>query len=272
MSVKSASSRRCRTRRPVPSSLREAALERALADERARLERATAEFAAFTQAASHDLQAPLHKIAAFGELLRGRLAAGGTDEESLAYLGRMQAAAAAARVLVEDLLMLARVTTKGAQPRECDAAAVAREALAEVSTKRAPLDARVEFGLLPPVVADPAQLRQLFFVLLDNAVKFRRPGTSASVAVSGREIADAGLVEYTVSDAGIGFDERWLDRIFLPFQRLHGPGEYPGTGIGLALASKIVARHGGSLTASSGPGGGASFVARMPRRPISAPS
>ncbi len=223
----------------------------------------------FAHAASHDLQAPAHKIAAFGELLRRRLD-GRVDPQSLDYLERMIRAAGTLRGLVDDLLSLTRVTTRGGPPVQTDATAAAREALAEIAARRGPLPARVDIGRLPPVHADPAQLRKLFAVLLDNAVKFRRPGVPWLATVSGRELD--GLCEYVVADSGKGFDERRLDPAFPPFQRLHDAAEGAGSGMGLAIAARIIARHGGSLTAHSVPGTGSTFVARLPRDPIAAPS
>ena len=228
----------------------------------AKLERSNAEFALFAYAAAHDLQEPLHKIVAFGEMLERRLSQS-IDEQSRDYLTRMRKAAERQHRLIDDLLRLARITTQSRPFEDVDTAAIVREATVDIEVRRAPLDGRVEIGKLPRLYADPAQMRQLFQVLLDNAIKFRRLGAPAHVEVSGRELKD-GLCEIVVKDSGIGFDEKYLDRIFKPFHRLHSAAEYDGTGIGLAIADKIVARHEGTLTARSSPGSGASFVIRLP--------
>jgi signal transduction histidine kinase len=122
---------------------------------------------------------------------------------------------------------------------------------------------------LPPVVhADSPQLRLLVEQLLDNALKFRGEQRPARVHVNvTRAPGDGGagdVVRLTVRDEGIGFDERFLDRIFAPFQRLHGRDAYGGTGMGLALCQHVVERHGGTLTAHSSPGSGATFTATLP--------
>lgn len=268
MSVKIAHTRRHHPKEPAAASQdgasrspAEAGLERRCRELERTLSLTRAEFAQFAHAASHDLQAPLHKIVAFGELLQRRLT--GLDETSLDYLARMRNAARHQSRLIDDLLKLVRVTTHGRPPEDVDGAAVAREAAADVEARRAPLDGRVQVRALPRLRGDPAQLRLLFDVLIDNAVKFRRPDEPLRVEVGGRELPD-GTAEIVVKDAGIGFDERFLDRIFMPFQRLHAAHEYDGTGVGLAVADKIVARHGGTIAARSVPGHGAEFAVRFP--------
>ena len=128
---------------------------------------------------------------------------------------------------------------------------------------------------LPAVEADPVQMRQLFQNLLGNALKFQRPGVPPVVRVRGRveDVSPAGglpgaapeqVCRIEVEDNGIGFDEKYLDRIFTPFQRLHARDAYGGTGIGLAICRRIVDRHGGTVTARSTPGRGSTFVIRLP--------
>ena len=128
---------------------------------------------------------------------------------------------------------------------------------------------------LPVIEADELQMRQLFQNLIANALKFRRPDTPSRVTVSaetikataagnGSEAVEPDMVKIFVKDNGIGFDVKYLDRIFTPFQRLHGRNEYEGTGIGLAVCRKIVERHGGTLTARSEPGEGSTFIATLP--------
>jgi light-regulated signal transduction histidine kinase (bacteriophytochrome) len=124
--------------------------------------------------------------------------------------------------------------------------------------------AEVEVAPLPAIQADPLQMRQLAQNLVSNAVKFRREGVPPVVRVDG-EVAD-GKVRIAVADNGIGFDERYSMRIFRVFERLHGRGEYPGTGIGLALCRKIAERHGGGIVAEGRPGEGATFTVTLPVR------
>ena len=228
----------------------------------ASLKRADAEYAQFAYAASHDLLAPLNKIAAFQDLLEHSLEKS-LDEQSRDYLARMCRAVGQQRRLIDGLSALARVAAGNAPPEDIDPVPLAREAAADVSGRRAQPDASIAIGTLPPLNADPIQLRLLFQILLDNALKFRRLDAPARVEVEGRELKD-GFCEIIVADKGIGFDEKYLDRIFKPFQRLHGAAEYDGAGMGLAIAEKIVSRHQGTITARSTPGAETAFVVRLP--------
>ena len=123
---------------------------------------------------------------------------------------------------------------------------------------------------LPTVTADPMQMRQLFQNLIGNALKFHRPGVPPVIRIRGKRLPDAesrtlgGGLQVTVDDNGIGFEEQHLDRIFAPFQRLHGRDAYPGTGMGLAICRRIAERHGGTITAASTPGQGSTFVVTLP--------
>ena len=121
----------------------------------------------------------------------------------------------------------------------------------------------VETGDLPTVKADRLQMRQLFQNLIVNGLKFHRAGEAPRVRVKGRRLPD-GSAEVTVSDNGVGFEEKYLDRIFRPFQRLHTREEFEGTGMGLAICQKIVERHGGGIAAKSVPGGGSQFIVVVP--------
>jgi signal transduction histidine kinase len=124
----------------------------------------------------------------------------------------------------------------------------------------------VEVGELPVIECNPHQMRQLFQNLLGNSLKFRGqdpPVVQVCAVPAGGPAGRAGF-EIRVSDNGIGFDEKYLDRLFQPFQRLHGRSQYEGTGMGLAICRKIVERHGGMLTAQSTPGKGAAFIIALP--------
>jgi signal transduction histidine kinase len=236
------------------------------------LARSNRELEDFASVASHDLQEPLRKITAFGDRLAGYAEA--LDEKGSDYLARMRAAAARMQTLIEDLLAYSRVTTRARPFAPVDLSAVVREVLGDLELRIEKSAADVEVGELPTVHADPLQMRQLFQNLLANALKFQRPGEAPAIRLSA-EVFDGGgqgsdggpapaLCRLTVEDNGIGFDEKYLDRLFKPFQRLHGQSAYEGTGIGLAICSKIAARHGGSITAASRPGQGARFVVTLP--------
>jgi signal transduction histidine kinase len=134
----------------------------------------------------------------------------------------------------------------------------------------------VEVGELPTIEADPMQMRQLLLNLIGNALKFQPPGNQPVVRISGRTFVNGAgevICELSVQDNGIGFDEKYLDKIFAVFQRLHGRGEYEGTGVGLAVCRRIVDRHHGNIVAHSKPGQGATFIVTVPaRQPSEAPS
>ena len=189
----------------------------------------------------------------------------------------MQAAAARMRTLINDLLTFARVTTKE-QPFEPVALTqVAQEVVADLEGRIQQTGGRVEVGELPTVDADPLQMRQLLQNLIGNGLKFHRPEEPPVVQVEGRLLPDptlpvaahgqgCPLCQIVVRDNGIGFEEQYRSRIFQLFQRLHGRNEYEGTGIGLAVCQKIVERHGGTITANSTPGHGATFLVTLPAR------
>ena len=244
-----------------------------LADANLELERSNRELQDFAFVASHDLQEPLRKIQAFGDRLR-TVQAPKFDDQGRDYLDRMHRAAGRMHTLINDLLTFSRVTTK-AQPFErIDLNKIANDVVSDLETTIEQSGGSVEIGDLPSIDADPLQMRQLFQNLIVNALKFRKPESPPLVKVEAELVnKDASGIEgsasnnfarITVADNGIGFDEKYLDRIFTPFQRLHGRNEYEGTGIGLAVCRKIVERHGGTLTAQSSAGKGATFIATMP--------
>ncbi|MEK7780063.1 MAG: ATP-binding protein [Verrucomicrobiota bacterium] len=234
------------------------------------LARSNAELEQFAFVASHDLQEPLRKIRAFGDRLKMKcdtvLPAEGAD-----YLGRMQNAAARMQTLIADLLTFSRVISRTDPFVEVDLAQVTREVLSDLEVRIEKVGATVTVGELPKIQADPMQMRQLFQNLIGNALKFQLPEVKPQVQIAARLVAPdeyssqtGPMCELTVQDNGIGFDEKYLEKIFAVFQRLHNRQEYEGTGIGLAVCRRIVDRHGGSITARSKPGAGATFVVQLP--------
>jgi PAS domain S-box-containing protein len=250
-----------------------------LVRQRTELERSNRELQDFASVASHDLQEPLRKVQAFGDRLSRKYAAQ-LDDEGRGYLARMQDAAARMRILISDLLTFSRVTTKAQPFVAVDLGGVVREVVSDLEVAIERSGGRIEMGALPTIEADPLQMHQLFQNLLSNALKFSRPDIAPCVRITSRCLSPDGLDgiadasapnedgqlwhEIRVEDNGIGFDEKYLDRIFTIFQRLHGRGAYEGTGVGLAVCRKIVDRHGGAITARSAPEHGATFVVALP--------
>jgi PAS domain S-box-containing protein len=230
------------------------------------LERSNRDLQDFAYVASHDLQEPLRKIVVFGERLKEKC--GETlDPVPRDYLERMQKAAARMQTLINDLLAFSRVTTKARPFAPVNLAEAAGEVVGDLETRIEQVNGRVEIGDLPVVESEPLLIRQLLQNLIGNALKFRRPETPPVVTLSARKFADASgreMCELTVTDNGIGFDEKYVDRIFNVFQRLHARSEYEGNGMGLAIVKKIALHHGGDITAKSRPGGGSSFILTLP--------
>lgn len=245
---------------------------RAVADE---LKRSNGELETFAYIASHDLQEPLRKIQAFGDRLRERCR-DQLPEPGKEYIDRMLVAAGRMRRLIDDLLTFSRVTTQQRPSQRIDLGKLLREVVSDLDTRIAQTDGTVRIGSVPNLEADPTQMRQLLQNLIGNALKFHRPDVPPVVEIAGaielRSDSDEPLevCRLTVRDNGIGFDEKYSDRIFEVFQRLHGRDEYEGTGVGLAICRKIVERHGGSITASSRVGEGTTFTVVIPIRPPNA--
>lgn len=241
--------------------------ELALLDQADKLARSNAELEQFAYVASHDLQEPLRKIQAFGDRLKSKYQTN-LGPEGIDYLTRMQNAAARMQVLIQDLLTLSRVASHAKPYGPVDLNDVVRMVVSDLEMRIRDTSGRVQIGSLPVIFGDRGQMAQLFQNLIGNALKFCRPGEHPTVKVhSTVQILSAGGMgwQIVVEDNGIGFDEKYRDRIFQIFQRLHGRNEYEGTGIGLAICRKIVERHDGSITALSSPGAGAKFIVTLPQ-------
>ena len=240
----------------------------------ARLEMSNRELEDFAHVASHDLQEPLRKISVFGDRLKTKYSEE-LNEQGRDYIARMQNAATRMQALINDLLAYSRITTSGQPFVPTQLNDVVQGVLSDLEVRIEQTNGRVDVGRLPTIDADPTQMRQLLQNLIGNALKFQQKGVDPVVRVTGHVLNDddmymlKGLLpgEYCqlmVEDNGIGFEEKYLDRIFGVFQRLHGRSEYEGTGVGLAVCRKIVERHGGLITAQSKPGEGARFVVTVP--------
>ncbi|MEX2182303.1 MAG: ATP-binding protein [Gemmatimonadaceae bacterium] len=236
--------------------------ERRLAVQRRELERSNVALDEYASIASHDLQEPLRKILSFGEQLVNTTGPA-LDATQSQQLDRMMAAAARMRTLIDDLLLYSQFTTRVTQFAPIDLGRVAREVIADLDTAIADADAKVEVGSLPVLDADALEMRQLLQNLIGNALKYRRPGRQPVVILSATN-GRGPVCSITVSDNGIGFKQQYANKIFKMFERLHGRGEYAGSGIGLALCRRIVERHGGSISATSAPDDGATFRVDLP--------
>jgi signal transduction histidine kinase len=231
-------------------------LECRIRERTAELERRSRELQEFAFVAAHDLSEPLRKIKTLGSFLEVKSAELGKKERD--YISRMTRSATRMQELLDALLRYSQIDTRGEEfiPTRLDE--VVQEVTNDLEMEVRQVGADVEIGSLPVVFGDPSQLRQLFQNLVANALKYRRSGVTPHIKIYGGE--DDGGCRVIVEDNGIGFDEKYLDKIFQPFQRLHGKNEYSGTGIGLAICKKILDRHGGTITAISTPGKGSAFV------------
>ena len=223
------------------------------------LARSNSDLEQFAYVASHDLQEPLRMVANFTQLLADRYK-DQVGEEGAEFIGYAVDGATRMQRLIEDLLTFSRVGTrgKGFEPADCNE--LLGRAVGNLRMAIEESGAFVGHDELPTVRADASQLTQLFQNLLGNALKFR--AGSPRILVSARKRGSEWV--FSVRDNGIGIDPKFRDRIFVIFQRLHGRGEYPGTGIGLAVCKKIVERHGGKIWVESEPGKGATFFFTLP--------
>ena len=231
-----------------------------------RLEASNQDLEDFAYVASHDLQEPLRKIRAFSDRLATKAADRLTEQEN-EYLIRIQSAALRMNTLISDLLDFSRVNTRGDDLAPADLNRIVALAIESCNAEVAASNGIVDVGVLPTVTADSTQLIQLFAALIDNAIKFRHPEVAPHVQINVVDDDDAAFDSLVVADNGIGFDAKYLDRIFKPFQRLNSREHYPGSGIGLAICRRVAERHDGSIDATSVVGTGSRFVLRIPRPP-----
>ena len=236
--------------------------EAALREAHEELKRSNGELEQFAYVASHDLQEPLRMVSSYTQLLMRRYG-DKLDGDAKEFTAFIVDGATRMKQLIEDLLAYSRVGTRDRNFKPAEAESSLRRALTNLRAAIQDSGATVTQDKLPTIPCDEVQLAQLFQNLIGNALKFRKPDAAPAVHVGA---ADQGAEwEFTVRDNGIGIEPQYFERIFMVFQRLHDKGEYPGTGIGLAIVKKVVERHGGRIWVQSQPGAGTTFHFTMPK-------
>src|SRR5213083_2828686 len=236
--------------------------EAALREAHEELKRSNAELEQFAYVASHDLQEPLRMVSSYTQLLMRRYG-DKLDGDAKEFTAFIVDGATRMKQLIEDLLAYSRVGTRDKNFKPVDSESSLKRALTNLRAAIQDSGATVTQDKLPTIHCDEVQLAQLFQNLIGNALKFRKPDVAPAVHVGAAE--QGAEWEFMVRDNGIGIEPQYFERIFMVFQRLHDKGEYPGTGIGLAIVKKVVERHGGRIWVQSQPGAGTTFHFTMPK-------
>lgn len=230
------------------------------------LARSNAALESFASVASHDVQEPLRKIQTFVNLTLTKFG-DALPDEGHDYLCRAENAASRLQTLIDALLSYSRLAAQGASFRSVDLNQIAREVVSDLEVRISETAASVEVGALATIDADPTQMRQLLQNLIGNALKFHRPETPPIISIAALHLENGARIEMTVADNGIGFEQKYAERIFGVFQRLHRRAQFDGAGIGLAICRRIVERHNGTIRAVGSVGNGARFVVTLPVHP-----
>jgi PAS domain S-box-containing protein len=228
----------------------------------AELERSNADLAQFAHAVSHDLSEPLRAISMYAHLFAGRFG-DQLDEDGDEFMQTLTHGVSRMQTMIRDLLAYSRATTVDQTFEVIDLNNVLGDALDDLADRMEETGALIAIGDLPVLKGDPSQLRQVFLNLLSNSLKFVDPGVIPEIEVTAELRED--LWHVTVLDNGIGIEPRFQARIFIPFRRLHSQDQYPGTGVGLSIAKRIIERHGGTIWMDSRPGGGSVFSFTIPK-------
>ena len=224
-----------------------------------RLSQSNDELEKFAYIASHDLQEPLRKIQAFGDRLQSTMTT--NPERAKDYIDRMQSASARMRSLIDDLLKFSRVSSQEIELTTVSLSKVLNEVIADLNLTIKDKQAQINFADLPTIQAESVMLYQLFLNLLTNAIKFSAENKPPIIEITAQDVtlARGDFLQISVQDNGIGFEQEYADKVFEVFQRLHGRGEYHGTGIGLAICKKIMDKHNGIIEVDSELGKGTCF-------------
>ena len=246
-----------------------AGIEQRIQDRTAELTLANRELEAFSYSVSHDLRGPLRAIDGFSGIL---LREYGPDlpEEAVAYIRKVRENTTRMAALIDAILELARVGRQAILRSEVQPSVVVRDVLDQLQVEMSGRDVQVRIGDLPPCHADPVMVRQVYFNLIDNALKFTRSREHALIETGSTGENDE--LVYFVRDNGIGFDMQYADKLFKLFERLHEKQGYEGTGLGLAIVARIIERHGGWIRAGSRPGGPTTFSFSFGKDPGDSPA
>jgi light-regulated signal transduction histidine kinase (bacteriophytochrome) len=235
--------------------------EQALQSNIEELNRSNVELQHFAFIASHDLQEPVRKIIFYSDYLTVKYQQN-LDLKGATYLTNMTDAAKRMRDLIRDLLTFSQVAQSDRKMMPIDLARVVAGAIEDLDMAIKEKNATVQVDALPTIEGDTMLMRQLFVNLISNSLKYARPDVKPQIGIT-HQIKD-GFVHIHCKDNGIGFDEKYLDKLFTLFQRLHNRDKYSGTGLGLAICRKIAEAHGGVITATSMPDMGATFSISVP--------
>ncbi|GEM_PF-935116 len=238
-------------------------LERRVLQRTAQLQAANKELEAFSYSVSHDLRAPLRALDGFSRILMEDFAAQ-LPEEAVHYLNRVRNGATQMGRLIDDLLRFSRLNRQPLEKQPVDLQLLVNEVWSALADEREGRHAELSVAPLPPCQGDQPLLKQVFFNLLSNALKYSRCREEARIEIGYlpqvmRDGESPVTGVYYVRDNGVGFDMQFADKLFGVFQRLHRADEYEGTGVGLAIVQRIVSRHGGSIWAESELDKGATF-------------
>jgi hypothetical protein len=225
------------------------------------LRAANQELEAFTHTVSHDLRVPLNRLIDFSESLLDK-PSGAVDPEYEECLGNVLVGGRRVLRFIEDLMRFSELERRPLSKELVRVSELVNEVLGELRAPQASREIETLLGALPDAFADASLLRQVFVSLLSNAFKFTRRKAQAMIKVEGRE--ESGFCLYSVQDNGAGFDGQSAHRLFHIFQRMHAPEDFEGSGVGLAIAQRIVERHGGEIRASAEVGKGATFTFSLP--------
>ena len=230
----------------------------------AALEAANKELEAFSYSVSHDLRAPLRAVDGFSRMVLADYAPK-LDDEGRRMLGVIRSEAQRMGRLIDDLLAFSRLGRQTIESARIDMQALAQEVFDELSALEPERQVRFELHPLPPAQGTEAMIRQVWINLIGNALKFTKEREVAEIEIGVKEAESGGRIYY-VKDNGVGFDMRYVDKLFGVFQRLHNQQQFPGTGVGLALVQRIIQRHGGRVWAEAEVNHGATFYFTLPNQ------